>query len=125
MSTKFFHYSQNNSGGSFAFDEKAGVTHHVVIEAYDYNHANARAENIGLYFDGYGDCGCCGNRWYEQDSYHDATDKPTVYGEPVDEFDGMSWMDPGKEIAVHYLDGRVEWHGVTGRQSKWVIKKGH
>lgn len=37
--TKFWHFSQNNSGGAFDFDHLAGITHHVIIEAYDQGHA--------------------------------------------------------------------------------------
>ena len=59
----FYHYSQNNSGGSFDFDKKAGITHHVVIEAESAEAADRKAESIGLYFDGEGDCPCCGERW--------------------------------------------------------------
>lgn len=60
--SKFYHFSQNNSGGSFDFDENSGITHHVVIEANSADHASARAQDIGIYFDGVRDgvdCGCC------------------------------------------------------------------
>jgi hypothetical protein len=109
----FFHFSQNNSGGSFDFDEKTGITHHVVIEADDYDHANYRAERIGLYFGGGMDCPCCGDRWSSQWSGEKGNEEPKVYDKPVAEYDiqrySTRWMDPGKEIAVHYCDGRVEW----------------
>ena len=48
----FYHYSQNNSGGSFDFDQEEGITHHVVIEAESAYLADRRAESIGLYFGG-------------------------------------------------------------------------
>jgi len=111
VSTKFFHYNQNNSGGSFVFDEDRGITHHVFVEAIDSAHADMLAEKIGLYFDGYGDCECCGDRW--STAYAgDAEDTPILYGQPVSEFTGHRWMAPGKESVVHYLDGRKEWFGV-------------
>lgn len=106
--SRFFHYSQNNSGGSFRLDLERGVTHHVVVEAFDATHANARAEAIGLYFDGRGDCPCCGNRWSEAWG-DDGNEQPMVYDEPVSQFDGHCWMPEGQEIAVHYLDGRIVW----------------
>lgn len=107
----FFHYSQNNSGGSFTFDEAAGITHHVVVEADSADEANERAERIGLYFDGAYDCPCCGDRWSSQWRDESGETEPSVYGEPVAAFKGHRWMDAGKEIAVHFADGRVSWHG--------------
>jgi hypothetical protein len=90
--TKFYHFSQNNSGGSFVLDEVSGITHHVIIEACSVDDANKRAEAIGLYFNGWGDCNCCGNRWSEQWSYGDrdpGTSTPEVYGEPASFYVGM------------------------------------
>lgn len=119
MKTKFFCYGQNNSGGSFDYDEKAGITHHVVIEATSSKDANERAANIGLYFNGCADgrdCDCCGDRWCSQDEDTGGNESPSVYGTPIAEFDGMAWMMPGKEIAVHFADGRIEWHGTKGKQ---------
>jgi hypothetical protein len=122
VSTKFYHFSQNNSGGRFDFNETAGITHNVIVEAIDYRHANMLAEDIGLYFDGDGDCDCCGNRWYSQWDYSDGHDVPSIYGEPV--ANGVSttqWMPDGKETVVHYLDGRKEWFGVISKKKK--VKK--
>lgn len=109
--TKFYHFSQNNSGGSFILDEERGITHHVIIEAIRAQHANGIAEQIGLYFDGEGDCDCCGDRWEELYGDCPGTDTPIVYDAPVDSYTSMCWMQPGKEIVVHYLDGRKEWFG--------------
>ena len=107
----FYHFNQNNSGGSFLFDENQGITHHVVIEADNASDANAIAEGIGIYFDGYGDCSCCGNRWYPVDD-HNEEDFPHVYGGEIKKVLNVSpyrWMDDGKEVCVHYKDGRKEW----------------
>lgn len=106
----FYHFSQNNSGGTFSFDEEDGITHHVIIEADNPSEANFKAEKIGLYFNGCDsgmDCDCCGDRWHEVDKY-DASDKPEVYG---DEPSNVShkWMDDGKEVAIHYKNGVIEW----------------
>ena len=110
--SKFFEFNQNNSGGGFYFDEEAGITHHVIIEAKNAEGAIHRAEGIGLYWDGVADgydCACCGDRWYPP--YGDAgTDQPEHYGTPFKEVEHIvRWMNEGKEICVHYLDGRKEW----------------
>jgi hypothetical protein len=113
----FFHYSQNNSGGSFNYDEK-GITHHVDIEAPTAESADRRAESIGLYFDGAGDCPCCGDRW--SSAYGDGDAVPSVYSEPLSEAWGsggrfpMRWMKPNPEAVVHFLDGRIEWFSGDG-----------
>ena len=109
----FFHFKQNNSGGKFAFDEKRGITHHVVIEGFNVRDAVQRAEKIGLDFGGSGDCPCCGNRWHEPWD-EDGDDVPKVYGQEVgadkpykEEFKG--WMPNNKEVAIHYADGSIVW----------------
>jgi hypothetical protein len=117
----YFHYSQNNSGGSFDFDEKAGITHHVVVYGKDAKEANRKAEDIGLYWDGcYNDmdCSCCGDRWYPCDD-SEGTKTPTVYGESVSKHTNISaWMKEGKEIAVHYKNGKIKWFGVKLNNNK-------
>ena len=105
----FYHFNQNNSGGSFHFNEEKGITHHVVIESDNASQANYDAEEIGIYFDGYGDCECCGNRWYPVDDYN-GKEFPHVFGKKVTENILLyGWMEPGKEVCVHYKDGRKEW----------------
>lgn len=102
---KFFHYSQNNSGGSFDIDDS--VAHHVIIEAYDDSDANNRARSIGIYFNGCEtgqDCECCGDRWYE--SYGGGGDsEPLLYGKPPEEYKDM-FGKPGMPVChVYHLDG--------------------
>lgn len=116
----FYTYMQNNSGGSFVHDEIAGISHFVIVEADNPDHANERAEEIGLYFNGCDlgvDCDCCGDRWYAQyargDNHDDGTELPTVYGDPVK--DGLipftrysiKWIK-GAEGYIHYADGTVQ-----------------
>jgi len=63
--TTWYHFRQNNSGGGWDIDENVGQD--VFIEAHDADEANARADEIGIYFDGVDsgqDCECCGDRWY-------------------------------------------------------------
>jgi hypothetical protein len=64
--TKFYEFSQNNSGGHFDVDEN--VCHRVIIEATNERHSISIAKEIGIYFDGCAigvDCSCCGDRWYD------------------------------------------------------------
>ena len=112
----FYHFSQNNSGGSFSFNENRGITHHVIIEADSAFQANQNAkEMLGIYFNGCRegrDCECCGDRWDEVQEYS-GKEFPHFYGTPVQEFTNSEyffrWMEPGKEACVHYKDGRKEW----------------
>lgn len=63
----YYRFHQNNSGGGFDHDPKAGIGYDVYVEARCPAEANQRAEDIGLYFDGCDkniDCECCGgDRW--------------------------------------------------------------
>lgn len=113
---KYYTYDQNNSGGSFDFDDKAGISTKVIIQADDPKHADYRAQRIGLYFDGSGDCSCCGDRWSAQDygwGAHDSgTDEPEIYtGVGIQDWMTsewfMKWMGPDRpEVYVHLADGR-------------------
>ena len=102
----FYTFRQNNSGGSFDIDLLSGICVYVIVEANSASHANDRAEDIGLYFDGCDDdrdCSCCGDRWYR--TYEsEATEQPELYGELVGEKEG-------NEIAIHYLDGTFKLFG--------------
>lgn len=102
----FYTYRQNNSGGFWSDNLYSGITRYVIIEANSASHANERAEDIGLYFDGCDDdrdCPCCGDRWYK--TYEsEATEQPELYGELVGEKEGS-------DIAVHYLDGTFKLFG--------------
>lgn len=116
---KFFTYSQNNSGGSFKIDEFSGITKFVIIESYSAADANLKAESIGLYFDGDGDCACCGDRWSSQWDDSDGHPTPMIYGEDAEAYvTPFKWMPPGKEIVIHRLDGSVKWHGVFEKTRK-------
>jgi hypothetical protein len=69
----FFHYSQNNSGGSWS-----GPTD-VIVEAPNASAADSIAEyRAGVYFDGSYDCSCCGNRWSE--AYGEGDPEPNIFG---------------------------------------------
>ncbi|HEX7646338.1 MAG TPA: hypothetical protein VF450_02885 [Noviherbaspirillum sp.] len=104
----FFHFSQNNSGGHF--DEDANVSHHVIIEAESAAHANERAEECGLYFDGCDagiDCSCCGDRWDRLCGDESGDAEPKIYRVPAREYVVARHCKNGS-VRVHYLDGRVD-----------------
>lgn len=89
----FWEFRQNNSGGSFVINDN--VTVHVIIEATSATDANSRAEDVGVYFGGYGDCSCCGDRW--SSAWND--DRPDYHTlEEIDEqflnthLQNKSWM---------------------------------
>lgn len=106
----WFLFRQNNSGGFFHTD--ANVCRQVYIQAETPDQANARAEELGIYFGGVAsglDCECCGNRWSRVDEYdrvtfgehvtsiieqikHDAAAESTYW-----------WTDPG--AILHYANG--------------------
>lgn len=107
----FYQFRQNNSGGSFRFDADAGISVSVIIEADYANEANRRAEAIGLYFDGAGDCDCCGDRWCEAWADSEGDEVPSEFGKPLTKEVGrwdIDWLNGEPSIFIHYKDGRVE-----------------
>lgn len=101
---KWFHYSQNNSGGEFK-----GPANHVLIEAESASDADRRAVDIGLYFDGCDaglDCSCCGDRWHT--AYGDGDDEPEVYGTPAAEYADYWASGSHPSVLVIHADGRRE-----------------
>lgn len=118
----FFTYVQNNSYGTFDYDGDAGIAPYVIMEAEDAGWSDVKAKRVGLYFDGEGDCPCCGDRWYEANSYGNWGGKtgdevPSIYQTPVSENYVQAPKDPSVygiradheyEVFVHYADGRIE-----------------
>jgi hypothetical protein len=111
----FYTFNQNNSGGSFVFDEDRGLSTHVIVEADSADAANDIAESIGIYFNGCDlgiDCTCCGNRWgavYETQG----ESEPSIYALTIREWmsaqPSFKWQGEGKpEIYVHYADGTLQ-----------------
>lgn len=114
----FYEYRQNNSGGGFDFDDEAGIAQYVIVEADSARQADAKAQDIGLYFDGIesgSDCSCCGDRWYEQyNSWteEEGTPTPTLGGMSIEQYMNERWFynwrkDDGPVVYVHYKDGTV------------------
>lgn len=62
------------------------VSDYVLIQACDGAHADERAEQIGIYFNGVesgNDCDCCGDRWFPNSGCN-GDESPMVYGHPPD-----------------------------------------
>lgn len=122
----WFEYRQNNSGGSFAVNND--VSNYVYIQAESTEAANAKAEEVGIYFDGCEkgwDCDCCGDRWYPS---HGPMDELKVYDwkEPPQEYDNICdfaqaaadkdmWAAKGlPSVIVYFADGLVKHFHKTG-----------
>jgi len=102
----FYHYRQNNSGGDFVVNDN--VTYNVIIEANNAKQANAIAEAVGLYFHGFGDCPCCGNRWSEAWEDEEGDSTPMIYDTPAQEFK-ETWAELGEpSVYIYYADDRKE-----------------
>jgi hypothetical protein len=107
--TLFFDFNQNNSGGSFNHEPKRGIGHYVIVEAFDAEDANRRAEAIGLYFGGNGDCSCCGDRWHAQWSDAPGNFKPMIYDQDVSKGVYLErWGGWGLDSYIHYMDGTIK-----------------
>lgn len=101
----FYAFDQNNSGGGYDHDARKGIGQVVVIEAEDSEEAIYKAEEIGLYFDGRGDCSCCGNRW----STYSASEEMT--------FSDVIYWDWRKHVYIHLLNGKILEVNVTKTQA--------
>lgn len=108
----FYHFSQNNSGGSFDFDKEKGITCHLIIEADNHHKANKKLKDlVGDIIGGSGGyCPCCGDRWYEVDE-RDGETEAKIYGELFSEYDSTrrSWVEGGFDACLHKADGSLEW----------------
>lgn len=116
MNTKFYEFSQNNTGGSFVTNDT--LCHRLMIEADSVESANKKAESLGCYWDGcsFGqDCSCCGDRWYQASEY-DKLDFPKEYTKDLTFLDIESyaqhladkygWTTP--DARIFYADGNIK-----------------
>lgn len=76
---KWFHYSQNNSGGYFIDNDD--VSHDIFVQAESAELANIKAEKITADYSEF--CDCCGERWYIYADDGDGTETPEIYGEKL------------------------------------------
>ena len=97
LETRFYEFSQNNSGGFFDVDEN--VCHRVVIEATDADHAQRILEP--MIENQSGSCSCCGDRWTAYDA---------------DVIDLSHWKEKGYPVSVysHYNDAEARWFKLYG-----------
>jgi hypothetical protein len=101
---RYFHFSQNNPGGSFVIDEK--VAHHVIIQAHSAGEANRLALGVGIYFDGCSsgtDCNCCGDRWSRK--WGDGDETPLIYGNNPAAYKDVFTKRGQPVCHVYHLDG--------------------
>ena len=102
----FYTFCQNNSGGNFHINDT--VAHNVIIEAYSADEANAKAESLGIYFNGCDigrDCQCCGDRWYRQRDDRDATIEPMIYDKKPIEYRDVFAPIGAPYCHIYRLDG--------------------
>mgnify|MGYP006919687944 CR=1 FL=1 len=117
----FYHYNQNNSGGSFDVDDK--VCRHVIIEAPGPVSADLKAEEIGIYFNGCDsglDCPCCGDRW--STAWRD-DEEPLLYGQAIQDYGSAGlFSGPGEVYCrVYYADGLIAEHRVPEAEKPLLL----
>lgn len=121
IETKFYNFCQNNSGGHFAVDEN--VAHNVWIEAASMREAIAKAEELGIYFNGCAsgqDCNCCGDRWHEPWTDAGKTEeemRADIQSNKDGKYD--SWTDP--EAYIHFYDGSKE--AIASTHTDHILEK--
>ena len=102
MKTKFYEFSQNNSGGFFDVNDK--VCHRVVIEAK--NEKEAISIITPMVEDQSSSCPCCGDRW-------------SLY--PT-EIDINEWKKEGYPVGVYdfYENPEKRWFSMYGNFPRLV-----
>lgn len=113
--TKLYVFPQNNTFGTF----DAGVGHTVLVEALTPEEACARAQTVGVYFNGCAtgrDCDCCGDRWYTP--YYD----PLPFERPlgIDTLEAYLPRYSERNLRVVYADGGQDFYS---RGGDGVIRK--
>jgi len=98
IKTKFYTTMQNNSGGYFIVNDD--VAQYVIVEARSFSEARRLLEDITEDYSKY--CPCCGERWSSWFHDNDGTEKPTIYGVPLDEVRKEIFRE---NAIVYYYDG--------------------
>lgn len=99
--SRFWTFTQNNSGGIFDHAPEKGVGYAICVEARSDKEAAARARIIIDSYPASYDCPCCGDRWSLYTWDEEGNEEPSLYGEPLK----GGWGYPSY---VHYLDGHFE-----------------
>ena len=103
--TKFFHYSQNNSGGYHVNDAENGICEDVIIEAKTAEESWQILSRIGSSVSGFWSfCSCCGERWYKCED-REGTWIPEIYGESLSAQVQSFFRN---RCFVHYLNGEIK-----------------
>lgn len=125
----WYHYRQNNSGGSFDYDAQNGISINVYVQAAGPSEADDLAQEAGVYFDSALDCNCCGARWNRaRDFCVVEQGQIPAEGEELIRDDNDSnarfvtkWLKDGQfESFVHFADG--SFYGSHGK-IKHIEKK--
>lgn len=95
---KWYHFSQNNSGGSHTNNDDVGED--VFIQAESEQLAQFKFDDLDNDADNW--CECCGERWYGSDEI----EEPDVFGKLLSE--GYKPFSSRSHAVVHYADGRKE-----------------
>ncbi len=107
VKTKFFYYRQNLVGDCIEqVPGKIGVG--VIIEAENWQCADMKARQLGLYFNGTKtgrDCECCGDRWISAEGFMSA-DSPHAFEHKCRRYthngDVVEYLQ--LPVYVHYTD---------------------
>lgn len=102
INTKFFTFSQNNSGGYFIINDDVAL--YLIIEAQTADEAVNKMNDITADYSEY--CSCCGERWSDWMHDDDGTDEPMVYDTKVKE-KSPERIFSGSTI-IYYYDGAKE-----------------
>jgi len=116
MTTKYYIFHQNNSGGFFDYNEQNGISSVLAVEATSEKKAQAIFNAI-IEKNGQSDsCDCCGERWSDWvgDSFFLIEGVVQHANEQL--FDCLGNDRNGNarfRYFIHHLDGRIEGYGLT------------
>lgn len=102
INTKFFTFSQNNSGGYFIINDD--VAAYLIIEAQNADEAKNKMYNITEGYSEY--CNCCGQRWPDWIDDEDGTEQPMVYSTIIKEKSPDTIFS--SSTIIYYYDGTKE-----------------
>lgn len=105
VATRFWHYSQNNSGGYFL-----GPTD-VIVEATSSDDADERASASGLVDFGAEYCECCGSRWSFA-FMDDGDPEPMIHSTPIEKVSKDYFRE---RATVVYMDGSTREYVFKGK----------
>ena len=101
IETKYYLYSQNNSGGYYEEDEKCGIGQTIAVEAVNDEDARIKINNIVEDFSSY--CNCCGERW---DTY--SSDQTAENLDGCIEFANRRKFYKEEVMYVHNMNGTID-----------------